>query len=331
MPFGGKSTRCSPALSYLFSTSELNRTWNLAVASGSVRDSTRAADIKAERVSSSSKRLAATWNWGEQPDRESLERCAAAIVSEQNEVCGDAASTTLFSSRLKRRLVLLKRHFAEAASEAGRKKAAGDSARAVAAAASDDDVAPPPPLAAQRERKTTSRRLHSRNVLSAPSGGRATDGLARLGSRAALSFAFAFLRRAWRSGEDGDLCTDLLEESLDALLMLPEASMFHAESLSPVWTEVVERTTRFLRAVVTGGGDDRSSAGAGVADVPKQDRHLALNLLLEFSVQKGTLREMLDTVMLLFRIWNSERSPQVRLAMRVGTVKRLESIFLTLY
>ena len=47
----------------------------------------------------------------------------------------------------------------------------------------------------------------------------------------------------------------------------------------------------------------------GVADVPKQDRHLALNLLLEFSVQKGTLREMLETVMLLFRIWNRERSP----------------------
>lgn len=28
------------------------------------------------------------------------------------------------------------------------------------------------------------------------------EGLARVGSRAALSFAFAFLRRAWRSGKD---------------------------------------------------------------------------------------------------------------------------------
>ena len=37
------------------------------------------------------------------------------------------------------------------------------------------------------------------------------QGLARLGSRAALSFAFAFLRRAWRNGEDSDLCTDLLQ------------------------------------------------------------------------------------------------------------------------
>ena len=52
-----------------------------------------------------------------------------------------------------------------------------------------------------------------------------------------------------------------------------------------------------------------ASRSTGVADVPKQDRHLALNLLLEFSVQKGTLREMLETVMLLFRIWNRERSP----------------------
>jgi E3 ubiquitin-protein ligase HERC2 len=39
----------------------------------------------------------------------------------------------------------------------------------------------------------------------------AAQGLARLGSRTALSFAFAFLRRAWRSGEDSDLCSDLLQ------------------------------------------------------------------------------------------------------------------------
>ena len=203
-----------------------------------------------ETCTSSSKRLADTWNWGEQPDRESLERCAAAIVFEQNEVCGDAASTTLFSGRLRRRLVLLKRHFAEAASEnASRNRRPGEEEEE--AAATEDD----PPQEAQRDQRA-SRRLRSRNVLhaagSSPGGGGAAEGLARLGSRAALSFAFAFLRRAWRSGEDGDLCTDLLEESLDALLTLPEASMFHAGALSPVWAEVVERTTKFLRAVVIG-------------------------------------------------------------------------------
>ena len=73
--------------------------------------------------------------------------------------------------------------------------------------------------------------------------------LARVGSRAALSFAFAFLRRAWRSGEDTDLCSELLQESLEALRALPEASLFYTESVSKVWLEVVERSSKFLHQV----------------------------------------------------------------------------------
>nr|XP_028706446.1 E3 ubiquitin-protein ligase HERC2 isoform X1 [Macaca mulatta]XP_028706447.1 E3 ubiquitin-protein ligase HERC2 isoform X1 [Macaca mulatta] len=69
-----------------------------------------------------------------------------------------------------------------------------------------------------------------------------------------LSFTFAFLRRAWRSGEDADLCSELLQESLDALGALPEASLFDESTVSSVWLEVVERATRFLRSVVTGSG-----------------------------------------------------------------------------
>lgn len=77
-------------------------------------------------------------------------------------------------------------------------------------------------------------------------------GLARVGSRAALSFAFAFLRRAWRSGEDSDLCSELLHESLDALQSLPEATLFEEGSVSTVWLEVVERASKFLNSVVAG-------------------------------------------------------------------------------
>ena len=85
-----------------------------------------------------------------------------------------------------------------------------------------------------------------------PPGERAAMGLARVGSRAALSFAFAFLRRAWRSGEDQDLCSDLLSESLEALQALPEASLFDSKSVSAVWLEVVERAGKFLHQVVVG-------------------------------------------------------------------------------
>ena len=81
---------------------------------------------------------------------------------------------------------------------------------------------------------------------------KATMGLARVGSRAVLSFAFAFLRRAWRSGEDADLCSELLQESLEALVSLPEATLFDESTVSSVWLEVVERATKFLRAVIEG-------------------------------------------------------------------------------
>jgi E3 ubiquitin-protein ligase HERC2 len=54
------------------------------------------------------------------------------------------------------------------------------------------------------------------------------------------------------AGEDADLCTELLRESLEALQDLPEATLFDETCVSPVWLEVVDRSTRFLRQVVTG-------------------------------------------------------------------------------
>ena len=80
----------------------------------------------------------------------------------------------------------------------------------------------------------TSRPLAAQSSLPASHEDKAAVRLARVGSRAALSFAFAFLRRAWRSGEDTDLCSELLQESLDALQALPEASLFHTEAVSKV-------------------------------------------------------------------------------------------------
>jgi E3 ubiquitin-protein ligase HERC2 len=60
------------------------------------------------------------------------------------------------------------------------------------------------------------------------------------------------MRRAWRSGEDAELCTELLRESLEALQDLPEATLFEGQAISPVWLEVVERSSIFLREVVSG-------------------------------------------------------------------------------
>ena len=80
----------------------------------------------------------------------------------------------------------------------------------------------------------------------------ATAGLAKAGARAALSFAFAFLKRAWRSGEDSDLCTEVLQEALGILQELPVALLFDAGAVSEVWLDVVDRAMRFLTDVCRG-------------------------------------------------------------------------------
>ncbi|MBN3299656.1 HERC2 ligase, partial [Amia calva] len=157
--------------------------------------------------------------------------------------------------------------------------------------------------------------------------GKGVEGLARVGSRAALSFAFAFLRRAWRSGEDADLCSELLQESLDALRALPEASLFDEGTVSSVWLEVVERATKFLSDVHGGP----STKGPG--NIPLQDQHLALAILLELAVQRGTLSQLLSAVLLLLRLWDSgtretdnERSAQGTSAPLLPLLQRFHNI-----
>lgn len=129
---------------------------------------------------------------------------------------------------------------------------------------------------------------------------KATFGLARVGTRAALNFSFAFLRRAWRSGEDTELCSELLSEALDAMQSLPEASLFDSTQVSSLWLEVLERSIKFLRQVVS---NDLVTNGS----VPRTDRHIALSLLLELESQKGTLSASLEAILLLMTLWEKEK------------------------
>lgn len=57
-------------------------------------------------------------------------------------------------------------------------------------------------------------------------------------------------KRLCFTGDDADLCSELLQESLDALRALPEATLFDEGTVSSVWLEVVERATKFLRFII---------------------------------------------------------------------------------
>nr|CAD7453261.1 unnamed protein product [Timema tahoe] len=206
---------------------------------------------------------------------------------EQKELCYEAANSTLSATRFRQRLLIAHRYFValgrhlppENNHQPPVKSAAGAELRSLLVTGDASQTIVHPWFV----------------VNSAKSGERATISLAKVGSRAAMNFSFAFLRRAWRSGEDTDLCSELLTESLDALHSLPEATLFDESSVSPVWLEVVDRSDKFLRQVVL--------SGSSWCEVPVCDQHTALCIILELAAQRATLGQMLDAVLLLLNLW----------------------------
>lgn len=171
-----------------------------------------------------------SWTWGDQPSPDKLREVLQGLIFEQQELASQAAGTTLSAMRLQQRLAVLGRYFIALSRERE-----ANTAKSV-----------------KRKSVKEEKQHVIKNRRNCANSEQASLGLARIGARAALSFAFAFLRRAWRSGEDADLCRELLDEALEALQYLPEATLFDEGSVSPVWLEVVDRSTKFLRSVVAG-------------------------------------------------------------------------------
>ncbi|XP_043927990.1 E3 ubiquitin-protein ligase HERC2 [Protopterus annectens] len=279
--------------------------------SGSKKDEQNDKDKKDEEETPAraqrAKSITEAWVWGRQPDVHELKECLQVLVKEQQSLAKQTATTTLSARRLKQRLVVLERYFI-----------------ALNRSVQLENVM-------ARWKNSNVPILTTEKKSSRPMG-KGVEGLARVGSRAALSFAFAFLRRAWRSGEDADLCNELLQESLDALRALPEASLFDEGTVSSVWLEVVERATKFLRSVVTGDVHGAPSS-KGPGNIPLQDQHLSLALLLELAVQRGTLSQMLSAVLLLLQLWDNgtretdnERSAQGTSAPLLPLLQRFQNI-----
>ncbi|XP_026277054.2 E3 ubiquitin-protein ligase HERC2 [Frankliniella occidentalis] len=232
-----------------------------------------------------------SWTWGGQPTPEQLNQVVLSLRKEQINLCQNAAASTLSSRRLRQRLAIAHRVLVAIGRQPTTEKS---------------DVQQKTP--AQKPQKIRSKPAE-----------KASTSLARVGSRAALNFSFAFLRRAWRSGEDADLCSELLQESLEALQSLPEATLFDESAVSPVWLEVVDRSARFLRQVVLGDGQGRG-------EVPRSDQHIALCLLLELAMQRGALSNMLEAVLLLLQLWDKGKKEADNRITSSGTSAPLVSL-----
>ncbi|KAL1491483.1 hypothetical protein ABEB36_012074 [Hypothenemus hampei] len=232
------------------------------------------------------------WAWGPKPSIHDLKQCIQSLNNELSCICSEAAQNTLSSTSLHFKLLILKRYFialSRVPHTINPDKMTESQVKLATDTTADVKIVGDCDKALER---TVARKIS--NKLNP------AIGLARVGSRAALNFSFAFLRRAWRLGEDIDLCSELLTESLDALKILPVCTLYNQEHISPVWLEVLEKSSKFLRQVVEG---EISGINRQNCNVPIEDQHTSLNILLEFVLQKGTLSGVLDAVLLMLNLW----------------------------
>lgn len=157
-------------------------------------------------ASSSADEIIDSWTWGNRPSEVKLREALHLICSEQLKICGDASGTTLYSYRFRQRATVLKRYYIAQCRTSQNWSLVQQDCKDQQDLENENNTVPK-----SAESQPKKDRFHKNLGRNPKSFQPHPQGLARLGSRAALSFAFAFLRRAWRNGEDSDLCTDLLQ------------------------------------------------------------------------------------------------------------------------
>ncbi|GFT82424.1 e3 ubiquitin-protein ligase HERC2, partial [Nephila pilipes] len=226
-----------------------------------------------------SKDFIKSWTWDSEINVEQLKECLDLIKNEKSFLGNEASSSTISTTRLKQRLIVIHRYFS---AWPQRKQS---------------PTFQVPLSKGQSISSEESKCVQEEKPLAT---------LARVGCSIAMSFAFASLRRAWRSGEDADLCSELLLETLKALRALPEASLFDTGSISSVWLDTVERASVFLRSVVLEDFPSNLENSRSCVEIPPDDKQTSLAILLELAIQHATLQSILDVILLLLKLWKSQ-------------------------
>ena len=74
----------------------------------------------------------------------------------------------------------------------------------------------------------------------------------RNGIKTILSLFSKLMQRAWNRGEDSEICSGILIESLETLQKLPEAFLFSEGEPPLIWNEILSTSSSFLENVILG-------------------------------------------------------------------------------
>lgn len=168
--------------------------------------------------STTAEQMFESWLWGNIPTDEQKTKIYSTLLSELKDISLQAAGNSQSSIYLKQELFIYQRYF-------------------IAMSRTREKQKRMPSLVNVKQNMSTYIDLESLGNTSTSKAvekdsDRATLGLARVGIKAALNFSFAFLRKAWRSGEDMDLCSELLSEALESLQDLPDGLLFDTSHVS---------------------------------------------------------------------------------------------------
>lgn len=219
----------------------------------------QAAAAAAQRIASDA--IFESWLWGQTPNHAAKVECQKTLLNELHDISLQAAGNCLSSMHLRQQLFIYERYFVSLArckqqqqqqqAQMQQQQTLDIPLQQQPSTNSNNPFLNPTDRGATkfqddsrlsgRERFAKYAQMSTQDLCSpVRDSERATLGLARVCTRAALNFSFFFLRRAWRSGEDTEMCSELLCEALESLQDLPEALLFDTSQVSDGFLEFLQ-------------------------------------------------------------------------------------------
>ncbi|KAI5642407.1 regulator of chromosome condensation (RCC1) repeat domain-containing protein [Phthorimaea operculella] len=252
--------------------------------------------------------------WKQDPGPESLKALQDALQWEQRTRAINAAVTCPFISQIRRLIALCNRHLVAVIRDQNNHK----EVKRIKLEKKPTHTVSNRALSSLNKPIELSTESQEDGEESSTDDAESALGLARVGARAALRLALSLVRRAWRCGEDADVCSALLRDALDAVRALPDAALFagagtaqQAPRSQKIWAEVVDSAAKFLHQVV---------AGEVGCNVPLGDWRTSICVWIELCARRAELPALLKAADVLVTLPpRQKRQPDNRITLEECT------------